>query len=48
MIPASVMLWLAMRLGKRVDWTGPTVIGHGYAWCGKIWFPPQDNRQRWR
>lgn len=33
-----MMLWLAMRFGKRMEWNGPIVFGVGYAWCGKIWF----------
>lgn len=46
MIPDRVMMWLALHLGKRMDWNGPTVFGHGYLWCGKVWFPPQDNSRR--
>jgi hypothetical protein len=43
MIPDHVMRWLAIHFGKRVDWDGPVVFGHGYLWCGRVWFPPQKN-----
>ena len=38
MIPDRVMQWLAVRLGKRMEWNGPVVSGVGYLWCGKLWF----------
>ncbi len=41
-----VMRWLAIHLGKRVEWSGPVVFGVGYSWCGRIWFPPSAAEQK--
>lgn len=34
----SVMYWLAIHFGKRMEWNGPTVFGVGYLWCGQIYW----------
>jgi len=43
MIPDRAMRWMAIHFGESVEWNGPTVFGHGYIWCGRVWFPEQDN-----